>query len=353
MKRFNDIAAEMNVHHLQVNAHAAESRDVEFLVRALENRSPAPDLLARLRVVAKEWEQYGGEFTAPVLTEDLLTPALLPKHRVLLPTFELKAKAFMLTYNSADVAEGWWTEFKTFMVALHKKHGARAWGACLETSLHAQDPGRYHLHAYLLWTDGVGMRTRSTEPFHFKGVRPRIDVCRSRTATTSPYAAACHGLWYVVVHKAGTIHSDTNYPAGVWYKPKATWLQSLYQDKKMDHDAYLAMSARDFAVGHSARKRDAEEAFRDARKHAVSCLVRAELQGLRAVGAYKDRKQFQQVNQFLACFDDTYRWRRPLLLITGGTNLGKSMLGGKVLEELAERSGIECYAGEGNPGGGG
>ena len=246
MKRFNDIAAEMNVHHLQVNAHAAESRDVEFLVRALENRSPAPDLLARLRVVAKEWEQYGGEFTAPVLTEDLLTPALLPKHRVLLPTFELKAKAFMLTYNSADVAEGWWTEFKTFMMALHKKHGARAWGACLETSLHAQDPGRYHLHAYLLWTDGVGMRTRSTEPFHFKGVRPRIDVCRSRTATTSPYAATCHGLWYVVVHKAGTIHSDTNYPAGVWYKPKATWLQSLYQDKNMDHDAYLAMSARDF-----------------------------------------------------------------------------------------------------------
>ena len=116
----------------------------------------------------------------------------------------------------------------------------------METSLHAQDPGRYHLHAYLLWTDGVGMRTRSTEPFHFKGVRPRIDVCRSRTATTSPYAAACHGLWYVVVHKAGTIHSDTNYPAGVWYKPKATWLQSLYQDKNMDHDAYLAMSARDF-----------------------------------------------------------------------------------------------------------
>ena len=40
-------------------------------------------------------------------------------------------------------------------------------------------------------------------------------------------------------------------------------------------------------------------------------------------------------------------------MITGGTNLGKSMLGGKVLEELAERSGIECYAGEGNPGGGG
>jgi hypothetical protein len=84
----------------------------------------------------------------------------------------------------------------------------------------------------------------------------------------------------------------------------------------------------------------------------VDSLVLAKLQGLRAAGAYKDRKSYTQGDSFVKFFDDTYRWRRPFLLIIGGTNLGKIMLAGKILEELAKRSGIENYALEVNSGGG-
>ena len=129
--------------------------------------------------------------------------------------------------------------FKTFVLGLKIRFGARAWAACLELSLLAEEAGRHHLHAYLMWTDGVGLDVRSLDLFYFDGLRPRVDVCTAKIATTSPHTAACHGLWYVSVIKAGTLQAETNYPPGQLYKPKARWLEGLFDDGKMELDKYI------------------------------------------------------------------------------------------------------------------
>ena len=91
----------------------------------------------------------------------------------------------MLTYNSGGISTATWDPFCKFVVDLAKTWGARAWSACLERSLHSETPGLHHLHAYLLWSDGVGVETRSLDAFYFQGVRPRVDVCTTRAVNSA------------------------------------------------------------------------------------------------------------------------------------------------------------------------
>ena len=126
--------------------------------------------------------------------------------------------------------------------------------------------------------------------------------------------------------------------AGVWYKPQAQWLQDLYKDKKLTYALYMEMSAKDFPLGHSARKRDADEAVRDAKRLAVEKLVDNELtllqRGERRLQEF-DLPRFPEILEFLQFFREQH-WRRPILLIVGATNLGKSLLAGEVLRQVGE-----------------
>ena len=332
--KMNVVANDINLPGNRLPARGARDEDVERLVRRLETRLTAGPALETLRAAALDWEANGGTFASAVLQADLSTPSLLGLHRVLLPTFKLKSKAFMLTYNGAAIAPTSCDAFKTFVMKLKTRFGARAWAACLEQYLHAEDAGRHHMHAYLLWTDGVGLEVRSLDPFVFDGLRPRVDVCTAKLGTTSPHSAACHGLWYVSVMKAGTLCVETNYPAGQWYKPKARWLEGLFNDGKMELTQYIYFSATQFPIGHSARKRDAEEAFRDVRTNNVLQHVQRELESLKDAGAYQEPRDYTVVDEFVAQFSGPAKWRRPIFLIVGGTNLGKSMLGGVVLQKV-------------------
>ena len=340
IKLLNDLAAKVSVAHMCVREWDAPSEDIERLVRALESRMADPAMMQQLHDASKAWQAAGGVFSTDILQVDLTSQPVIPMHRVLMPTFKLKSKAFMLTFHSADFTEATWPAFLKFVKDLKKTMGARAWAACLERSLERADTDRHHTHAYLFWTDGVGIDVASLDPFYFQGVRPRVDVCQRRVANTTPHLAACHGVWYVSIFKEGTVQADTNFAAGVWYKPKPAWLESLFREKKLNYDAYVAMSARDFPVGHANRKRDAQEAIRDVRKKAVEDAVAKEVNKLKSAGSYKKRKAFQEVDEFQGFFDDTPRWRRPVLLIIGTTNLGKSMLAGAVLEELGMKAGV-------------
>ena len=60
---------------------------------------------------------------------------MVPHHKVLLQNFEMNSKAFMLTYNGANITEHSFDAFRTFVINLKTKFGARAWAACLEASL--------------------------------------------------------------------------------------------------------------------------------------------------------------------------------------------------------------------------
>ena len=135
--------------------------------------------------------------------------------------------------------------------------------------------------------------------------------------------------------KSGTLFRDTNYEPGIWFKPQGSWLQQLYQDKKLSYAEYISMSAKDFPLGHSNRKRDADEALRDSRQAVVQQLVATELETLRTLGNFREHASFPEVEAFLDLFQSAL-WRRPILLIVGGTNLGKSMLAAAVLERLGK-----------------
>ena len=55
-------------------------------------------------------------------------------------------------------------------------------------------------------------------------------------------------------------------------------------------------------------------------------------------------KDFPQVDQFVSLFDaQSFYHRRPSLAISGGTNLGKSLLARQVLMRVAVRLGLEDY----------
>ena len=146
---------------------------------------------------------------------------------------------------------------------------------------------------------------------------------------------------YVSFKKDGTLFAETNYPAGIWYKPSAAWLQNLYQDKKLSLARYLEVSATDFPLGHAARKRDAQEALLDERRLHVDSFVQRTLAELKSAGAYFEPKAFEEVNMFVHQFGTQCLWRRAVLLIIGGTNLGKSMLGGSIIERVAAQQGLK------------
>ena len=115
----------------------------------------------------------------------------------------------------------------------------------------------------------------------------------------------------------------------------------MFNDGKIELDKYIHMSATQFPLGHSTRKRDAEEAFRDVRTSNVHSRVLKELEGLKGAGAYKEPRSYPVVDDYVAEFAGTPKWRRPILLIVGGTNLGKSMLGGSVLQKVAGSLGLQ------------
>ena len=136
MKTMNTLASELSVPVSPLHLRSATGAEVEKRVRLLEARLSSPEQLQRLRSAAKLYVDSGGSFSAPVLPEDHNTPSPVMRHRVLQPSYKLKSKAFMATYNSAQIEPSCWQRFQDFTIALKQKHGARAWAACLEESEH-------------------------------------------------------------------------------------------------------------------------------------------------------------------------------------------------------------------------
>ena len=196
------------------------------------------------------------------------------------------------------------------------------------------------MHAYFYWADGVGLYRRNTDELVFEGVRPRVDV---NTATPKAFfGAACHGLWYVTIFKKGTLKSETNSRPWLQYTPKALWLSNLWAAHKLTHFQYLQYSDR-FGAGHAARRRDALDALRDEREASVQEHVAGQVRLLREANMFKEVRQFDVVDRFIGLFTGSPKFRRPLLAVVGGTNLGKSMLAADILERVAKTMGLPGF----------
>ena len=141
--------------------------------------------------------------------------------------------------------------------------------------------------------------------------------------------------------KSGTLHADTNYLAGPWYKPSAAWLEWLYQDNKLTLERFIQLSATNFPCGHATRKRDVEEALRDRHKLEVEALVARELKELADEDALQplQTQSFPDVDMYIRSFKRSKR-RRPVLLILGATGLGKSLMAGQILGKIGKKHGL-------------
>ena len=204
--------------------------------------------------------------------------------------------------------------------------------------MHATDDGVYHGHCYFIWNDGVGVRMENVQQLVFHGVRPRVDRCVTKTNDTSPRLASLHGLWYVTVMKQGTVAAETNYQPFSGYLPLAAWMERLWSKAKLDHTEFLALSAR-LRNGHAKRKRDAMEVQRQEKEDAVRAHVESSRQEL---GTLTGFHAYPVVDEFLAAHRRAAQ-RRPMLVIIGATNYGKSELGAHVLLQLGQRHGLTDY----------
>ena len=138
--------------------------------------------------------------------------------------------------------------------------------------------------------------------------------------------------------KLGTLSSDANYKAWRDYEPRPEWLRNLWSARKLTHDMYEEYSRR-LRAGYADRKRDLSELHADEREQAV----RDHVASAQAAATLLPLRRFQQVEYFLATFQDDKLHRRPMLALVGGTNLGKSILAADILRRAGDVLGVPSY----------
>ena len=373
LKLLNDLTAELDLGVAPLRSKETSSQVITKRVRLLETRCQEGTLPRRLRMAVEQFANNGGKLgraivpalgataSAPggrdvadnqrgnepateALDQDDVRPPHVGFHRVLDASFLLDSKAFMLTYNSRKFTPADWPAFREKMRSLHATFKSKAWAANQEESVNASNTdGKkvYHMHAYFYWADGVGLYRRNTDELVFEDVRPRVDV-NTATAPATFYSAACHGLWYVTILKKGTLKSATNFSPWLQYTPQALWLSNLWAAHKLSHEQYLQYSEQ-FGAGHANRRRDALDALRDERKASVQEHVAREMHLLKEAKMLKEPRQFEVVDKFAALFSGGPAFRRPVLAVVGGTNLGKSMLAACVLERIAKTMALASF----------
>ena len=361
---FNTLGATFGVDLPPLKRRAVTSASLGTLLRTLNKRCTAEPHRSTFAGAVSKWVENGGRLpegmrridpaapSADVLSVDASAgvpndnvAAAVPNHKVLQSHFVLKSKAFMLTHNSRVFVRDTWPAYRDWAHQLWLRYAATAWAACFEQSKNAAGDGAhpvYHGHVYLYWNEnGQGVHMENLDALRFNDVMPRVDRCVAGANHKSPRACAFHGLWYVTVKKDGTIDSASNFVPWRDYRPLVPWLIGLWNDAKLGDVEFLAMSVQ-FRTGHANRKRDATSVMLDKRHAAVRRRVADELAELKASGAKKDFKEFALVQRFLNFFKGPF-WRRPVLVIIGGTNLGKSMLAGHVLTKVGDIVGVKDF----------
>ena len=271
VKLMNRIAAAVGVDEVTTRASAAE---VQALFATLCEHVAGEDVndLASAR---EQWVQNGGKGNLPAellpdgnaenADEDVDPGGVLPGHKVLQQSFytsrkafRLKARAFMLTFNSQafSVCSILWSAFLSWVKGKAVEFGATEWSATLEESLRSDEKGKAHLHAYFSWAKpgAGGVDQRTTDAWVFNGVRPRVDVNFEGRGPQEWLRSVQHGHFYVSVAKRGTVNADTNYqPWVAGWAPEPWWVTKLWRLHKLDHAQYRHLSAQ-LRDGHDRRK---------------------------------------------------------------------------------------------------
>ncbi|CAJ1352267.1 unnamed protein product [Effrenium voratum] len=255
-----------------------------------------------------------------------------------------KFLAVQLTYNkstgdfaslSVDVLEGLFQRFVAFLSALATQLAAGGVSATMERA----SPQQVHLHAYLHLTRPFHRRGQDAlSAFVFEGVRPHLTP---NTASGKAFMGAVRfGHFYVAAEKVGTLFVHTDFPPFKAYGVEGWWLDNLLKAGKLSRETYLQLAAQ-VTVGFQKRLADCRAAERFLHDQAVRAAVAADAKALET--AVLPMKTFPVIEEFLACHNGQARFRRPVLVIVGGTRLGKSMLAAHTLQRVAQQLGVADY----------
>ena len=291
----------------------------------------------------KDWQPDAGE-AGGAATE--AAPDTAEAHQAQETEKEWKFRAAQLTYNSKV---GEWTSRDPAVlrplldrVVAHVRNALEAYGvvglsATMEESTHA-DEGSPHVHAHVYFHLTKSYHRRTLDPFKFEGIKPHVEVNRAGGKAYEP--AVKRGHYYVYVNKIGSIINYTDWPPFQEYGVEGWWIDNWLKQGKLSRDTYLRIAAQ-ITVGFQRRLADVRAAERYERELAVREHVAAEQVAL--AGSTYPIKDFAVVNKFLSFFDGRKHHRRPILVIRGGSNLGKSLLAAEVLRKVGRQLGIHDY----------
>ena len=258
------------------------------------------------------------------------------------PSFKVKAKAILLTYN--ELPEN--MTIDRLLEALHNSgfiDKTLRWSICLEQG------SRVHAHAYF-----EAKKQYDCLLNHFKLIIPPGDAhngdyesipsdCQSNSKTGSSFRpAANQGHFYVQCRYKNThIAKRNNYGAGKEFSVKTDWVQKLWQQQKIHDDQVLACAgyyrcctaAFESLVRFSCNKRRVEMKA-EKRKERVATL-----------NAMKTpHKQYPRIDDWLEQYKEV-AFRYNFLILWGPSKMGKTELARSYFQNPFEHRDAVCWAG--------
>ena len=329
VKALNKIAASIGVERTSNNAGKAKVEELIERVRQKVEKSgwtsEADEDVWEQTTVAYHgtWSQQCAEVHAEA-SED--------------PEVEWKFMAFQATYNCTD---GEWTSvdrraqaalfdrFKTFALALGLFLEAVGISITLEWATKTMQ--HLHIHLYMHLKKAFHRRGRDAlSRFAFETIHPHLEA--NRASGKCFLGAVRFGHFYVYVDKIGSVLSWSDFLPFQDYGVEGWWLDNLLKQGKLHRDVYLKWAAQ-VGVGFQRRLGDMMAADRYEKERAAeeaACSAAADL-----ADSVLPLRSFQEVDRFLDFFSRGGRFfRRPMLAIIGGTNLGKSVLAADVLRRV-------------------
>jgi hypothetical protein len=271
-----------------------------------------------------------GVGATPAISAELAPGAPAPPPETAQPNKEWKFQAAQLTYNSTvgewassseDILKALMARILIFIQAVLAPLNAKGISITIERSLKTD----FHHHSHVYFHLEKPYHRRGLDVFVFEGLRPHIET---NTCSGKTYKAGVNrGHFYVFCDKRGSICSWADYVPFVDYPVEGWWLDQWFKAGK-----FLEYSRR-IGIGFQRRLADVRACESYEREKAVQAHVCEQAALLE--GDTFPVKSFPIVEQFVALFDGKPRHRRPILVIVGGSNLGKSLLACAILKRIA------------------
>ena len=251
-----------------------------------------------------------------------------------------KFLAAQLTYNCTvgewaskdrEVLRTLFGRFVEFGVQLGQGLQAVAVSMTMEES----EDDHVHIHFYFHAQKEFHHRgAGALDVFVFEGIHPH--VVANQASGSAFKGAVRHGHFYVAADKIGTLFVWADWKPFKDYAVQGWWLDNLLKEEKMSREVYLKYAAR-IGVGFQRRLADVRAAELYLKEAAIKEAVE-EAAGVLATQILP-MKVFPEVTRFLDLDWERPRFRRPVLAVVGGTNLGKSMLAAHVVREVGKKVG--------------